>query len=213
MLYFFSGTDREKARKALDVVVDKEAKKVDRIARITDANTYEDLATTLQGGGMFAETRAVVLDGALANEEMHSLVINSLPMLKKSSEDFFILEEKPDADTRKKIEKYAEKSERYDLPAKKKDNSIFSMANALAKRDKRALWINYQSELQKGAAPEAIHGILFWGAKDMFLKSRAPDSAERGKKLVATLAELPHEARRHGEDLEYALERFVLSGL
>jgi hypothetical protein len=66
-------------------------------------------------------------------------------------------------------------------------------------------------------APEAIHGVLFWGAKDMFLKSlpagRQDASAEheRAGTLVAELSELPHEARRRGFDLEYALERYILS--
>jgi hypothetical protein len=126
---------------------------------------------------------------------------------------YYIIDEKIDAESRKRIEKYAEKSERYDAVAKKKANTIFAVANALARRDKRALWVNYQSEIAGGAAPEAVHGVLFWGAKDLFMKSRDKGTQERAQKLVAALAELPHEARRRGEDLEYALERFVLSGL
>ena len=63
-------------------------------------------------------------------------------------------------------------------------------------------------EIAKGGAPEAIHGVLFWGAKDAFLKSGGTDA--RIRQLVADLAALPHEARRRGEDMEYALERFIL---
>ena len=46
----------------------------------------------------------------------------------------------------------------------------------------------------------------------MLIKSKegTPES-NRAKKLIAELAELPHEARRNNFDLEYALERFVLS--
>jgi hypothetical protein len=58
-----------------------------------------------------------------------------------------------------------------------------------------------------------LHGTLFWAAKQMVLKPRGASDSLRGKKLVAELAALPHEARRSGEDLEYALERFVLSGV
>ncbi len=213
MLYFYSGTDREKVRAALGAATEKLSDKTSRIVRITDANTWADLQVALQGAGMFGDLRIVVLDGTLENEEMRDFLIESLRSLKESEEHFFILEEKPDADTRKRIEKYAEKSERFDSAAKKKDSSVFGLANSLAQRDKRALWLNYQKELAKGTAPEAIHGVLFWGVKDAFLKARAGDSQERAKKLLAILAELPHEARRRGEDLEYALERFVLSGL
>ncbi len=210
MLYFYSGTDREKARIALNAAVAKLSR---AIVRITDAHTREDMEMALRGGGMFDGARTVIFDGTLSNAEMRDIILGSLSLLKESEEHFFILEEKLDAETRKRIEKYAEKSERFDSVSKKKGTNIFAMANALARRDKRALWLNYQGELAKGTAPEAIHGVLFWGVKDAFLKARAGDSQERAKKLIAILAELPHEARRRGEDLEYALERFVLSGL
>lgn len=208
MLYFFSGSDREKVRSALHKSLGKQL-----AVRITDAHTVDDLRAALQGGGMFAKSQTVILDGTLANAEMRDVVIESLPHLKQSGDAFYIVEEKLDLDTRRRIEKYAEKSEKYDAVAKKKSSTIFAMANALAKRDKRALWVNYQSEIAQGAAPEAIHGVLFWGAKDLCMKSRDRGTQARAQKLVAILAELPHEARRRGEDLEYALERFVLSGL
>lgn len=211
MLHLFTGTDRQKARAALDSAVQKIIGK-GRVARVTDANTLADLQVVLQGAGMFGEARVVVLDGVLLNEEMRAHIVSSLSALKESSETFFVLEEKPDAETRKKIEKYAEKSERFDAAAKKRDRGIFEMANALAKRDKRTLWLKYQEELAKGTAPEAIHGVLFWGAKQALLAARGAKGQERGQKLVAELAELPHESRRRGEELEYALERFVLSG-
>jgi hypothetical protein len=86
------------------------------------------------------------------------------------------------------------------------------MANALRKSDKKALWVGYMRELEKGSAPEMVHGVLFWAAKDMLLKAgRDVATHNYATKLVAHLAELPHEARRRGEDLEYALERFLLS--
>ena len=161
---------------------------------------------------MFGEKRIVVLDGTLLNEEMRPAIMASLRLMKESDEKFFIFEEKPDADTRCAIEKHAHKSFRFESPKKEKDNSIFALANALKKADKKTLWVAYQRQLAKGEAPEAMHGVLFWGAKDMFLKSRegGPERA-RASKLISELSELPHEARRNGLDLEYALERFILS--
>ena len=127
---------------------------------------------------------------------------------------FFIFETSPDADTRRTIEKYSATKNRFDAPKKEKDNSVFALANALRRADKKALWVGYQRELAKGGAPEAILGVLFWAAKDMFIKSKeGTRESNRAKKLVAELAELPHEARRNGFDLEYALERFVLSAI
>lgn len=213
MIFFYSGTDREKARAALNQDLEKHTKKGASIVRITDANSSDDLRSAFQGGGMFEETRTIVFDSILANEEMYALFFEALPTLAKSPQLFFILEGKLDADTRKRIEKHAEKTVKFDAPGKGRDGSIFGMANALRRADKRALWLEYQRQLTEGVAPEAIHGVLFWGAKDLFMKARDDATSARGKRLIAALAELPHEARRRGEDLEYALERFVLSGV
>lgn len=213
MLYLYTGTDRKKAHAAMDAAIKKVSKRDSHVVRITDAHTPADLVAALQGSGMFGGSRVVVLDSVFTNEGMVALAEQSLVHMKDSSEHFFVLEEKPLADVRKKIEKYAKKAERFDAPNKKKDGSIFELSNALVRQDKKALWVGYQRELAKGTAPEAIHGVLFWAVKDAFMKSAASERKNRAKKLIATLAELPHEARRRGEELEYALERFVLSGV
>ena len=211
MLFLYTGTDRKKAYAAMEAALKKTAKKDSRTVRITDANTPADLTAVFGGRGMFDEPRVVVLNGVLANEEMRAALLDSLPRIRDSEEIFFMLEEKPDAATRKQIEKYAESSERYDRPSGKKGGDIFAIAGALRRADKKALWVNYQRQLAENAAPEAIHGVLFWAAKDIFMKAGTPEQKNRAKKLIAQLAELPHEARRHGEELEYALERFILS--
>lgn len=179
------------------------------VVRITDANSLEDLRAALAGGGMFGQRCAIVLDGTFENEEMRSVVLDNIIHLKESDEPFFILEEKLDADTRKKLEKYAETSKRFDTRKEKERSGIFALAYALKGGDKKRLWVEYQRALSRDEAPEAIHGVLFWGAKDMFLKSRGAAQA-RAARLVAELAELPHEARRSGFELEYALEHYIL---
>jgi len=209
MLQLYLGTDREKARAKMGADIGKV--KGAEIMRITDANTIDDLKASLQGGGMFGGKRVLVFEGVCVNPELCEVFLESLERLSKLNEDVFVYEEKPLADVRKKLEKYAETVEKFEREARGRDNSIFAMANALRKKDKRALWVGYMREVAKGNAPEAVHGLLFWAAKDMLLKTSGAENA-RARSLVAHLAELPHEARRRGEDLEYALERFVLSG-
>ena len=213
MLYLYTGTDREKSRAAMDAALKKISTKDIRIVRITDANAPADLRAALSGAGMFAEEQVVVCDGVFGNEEMRTEMLEGLKSMRDSKDTFFVLEEKPDAATRKQIEKYAEDSQRFDAPGKKKDGSIFGLSNALARRDKKALWVGYQRELAKGTAPEAIHGVLFWAVKNMFLSAKKDPERSRGAHLLAILAELPHESRRRGEEMEYALERFVLSAV
>ncbi len=212
MLYFYTGTDRKKARAEMNAALKGVVKKDVRIVRITDANAPADLRAALSGAGMFADEQVVVCDGVLGNEEMRMEMLESLKSMRDSKDTFFVLEEKPDAATRKQIEKYAEDSKRFDSATAKKENNIFAIANALRRADKKTLWVSYQRQLADSAAPEAIHGVLFWAAKDMFMKSSG-EQQNRAKKLIVELAELPHEARRRGEEMEYALERFVLSAV
>ena len=195
----------------MNAAVKKVATKGTEVIRITDAHTVADLKSALEGAGMFGGVRTVVLEGVWGNEEMRAVAEGSLQRMRDSDEHFFIFEEKLDAATRKTIEKYAEDSKKFDAVKQKESNTIFALANALRSRDKKALWVSYQRELA-GSAPEAIHGVLFWGAKQALLAARGAKDIERAQKLVAHLAELPHESRRRGVELEYALERFVLSG-
>lgn len=211
MLYVFLGTDRKKTQSTLSAAVER--LKVP-MTRISDGNPLGDLTAALQQGtSMFGESRVVVLDSIGTNQEMRDQLVAALPALAASPEHFFILEEKPDADLKKKLQKYAHKLETFDVAKKKEYPTVFKLADYLKKADKKNMWVAYQRELASGNAPEAIHGVLFWGAKQALLGARGAQDAERSKRLVAMLAELPHESRRHGEELEYALERFILSAV
>jgi hypothetical protein len=215
MLTLFFGTDREAARKTLDASLKKEK---GEIVRVTDAHSFEDLQAALQGPGMFARdaVRALVFDSVIGSgsPEANELLRAALPHLSEAPEHAYVLEGALDAATRKSIEKYATRSEQFDAPKKQEEKTIFVLANALQRGDKKGLWVGLMREYAKGSAPEAVLGLLFWGAKQMTLRSRegAPEYA-RGSRFVAELAELPHKARRRGEDLSYALERFALSSL
>ena len=208
MLYVYIGTDREKARAAMNAAVRNYSQGAS-LVRVSDAHALADLESALAGRGMFDSPagRVVVLDSVLTNDAMRDRVLQALPVAHASEDAFFMLEEKPDAETRRMLEEHADGLEKFDAPKRAKDDAIFTLKNALAKGDKKKLWIGIERELIGGKSPEAIHGFLFWAAKDMVLRG----GSARGKALVAALAELPHEARRKGEELEYALERFVLA--
>lgn len=213
MLYVFTG-EREKSQDALEAAVKEVLQKGVRAIRLSDSSAPEDVHAVLGARGMFdAGVRTIVLDGVFANAELRALVQELLPAIAKADDHVFILEEKPDAALRKLLEKHAESVKKFEPSAKeKKEDNFFALSNALQKGDKKNLWLLLQRELALGKAPEAVHGTLFWAAKQLVLKPRAASDGSRGKKLVALLAELPHLARRQGEDLEYALERFALSG-
>lgn len=209
MLHVFLGTDRDKARAA---ALNAATLAKTPITRISDANPLGDLTAVLQQGtSMFGGSRTVLLDGVCGNEDMRTALLTALPLLASSPEPFFVLEEKPDAEAKKKLQKYAANTQIFDAIKKKEYPTVFKLADYLKKADKKNMWIAYQRELVQGNAPEAIHGVLFWGAKQYLLAARSAKDSARGRSLVAALAELPHESRRRGEELEYALERFILS--
>jgi DNA polymerase III delta subunit len=212
MLYVFLGTDREKARAALNAAVKKTNA---HITRVSDANPLEDLKATLrQGAHMFAEARVVVLDSVCTNEEAREELLAALPALAASADQFFMLEEKPNAELKKKLQKYAAEIQTFDAAKRKEYPTVFKLADYMKKGDKKNMWVAYQHELAQGNAPEAIHGVLFWGAKQMLLKARAGSKeATRARAFIVALSELPHHSRRRGEEFEYALERWMLSSI
>ena len=209
MLYVFLGSDRKKARDAMNAQI-ATLKEHSRV-HITDAHTAADLAAALSGGGMFAERQAVILDGIFGNDEMRERLMQDLETMKTSEDSFFQFEEKLDAATKRAVAKHAEAVETFDAAKKAPDNAIFKLRFALEKGDKKTLWVGLMREYGAGKAPEAVHGFLFWAAKQMVLQARSQAQAHRARTILARLAELPHESRRKAFDLEYALEKFVLS--
>jgi len=217
MLYVYTGTDRERARSAAQAAATELAGNPPTgggtMIRISDAHSLADLSSVLQGAGMFGEEhkRVVVLDNIFANVEMRAYLMDLLPAIQRSEETFFIIEEILDAQTRRTLEKYAEASKRFDMPkGKRAGGESFALAYALRRGEKKELWLCYQRALARDEAPEALHGILFWAAKQMALSENVAER-RRGLKAVAELAALPHEARRQGVELEYALERYLLN--
>ena len=209
MLFVFLGTDTKKALAALNTAVSKLKQSV---VRVSYASSLEDVRAALGGSGMFGEKRAVVFDRLSDNDELWSLVIDRLASIAEQSDAFFLYEEKANAATKKLLQKYAEKVEVFDASKMAKSRpTVFSLVNYMNAGDKKKLWVAYQQELLSGNAPEAIHGTLFWGVKQALLAARNVESVGRSKRLLAELAELPHKSRRQGEELEYALERFILS--
>ena len=88
---------------------------------------------------------------------------------------------------------------------------IFSLANALGKRDKKGLWVLYQKAKLNNIADEQIHGILFWKVKSMILSAgRGAYSQDELKKLSNSLVNLYHDTRRGVHEMDSAMERFIL---
>jgi len=121
----------------------------------------------------------------------------------------------------KKIEAKAEKVFVVDLAQKKPARGFNSaLVNALGARDGKTLWKELQKAERQGDAPEMVHALLHWKARDMMQKAKtagsgSPDVAFRGsaggRKLSRDLIELLSDSRGGDLPLKEALERFALS--
>jgi len=235
MLYVYLGTDTKRTGETLLRATESMRERVPQAhsERFTGETEFLDIAGLLASSGLFHAARIIVLDGVCERAESKQELFSFLKEMGASEHVFFVRERALTAPEMKKIENHAVKVVRYDLPEKKEAAfSMFSVADALLAKDRKELWTRLVLALRAGSEPEELHGILFWGAKNMVLAAGAATPEEAGlhpfvyKKtraallkfkegevysLVSELAALPHEARRTVVDLEYALEKFALS--
>ena len=235
MLYLIHGNDFEKARgKARELIVALQKKKPGaEVFRLEDEIVSDGKLVELAGSqGLFERKYLVFADNVFRSEEAKEIVFNKLDQLAASENIFIFLEDELNKTDLKELEKFAEKIQQFSGTLKKeKPFNIFSLTEALGRREKRGLWILYQKALAQGLAPEEIHGVLFWQIKAMlaavlgktaeeagfkpfvFQKSRGfakNYSAEELKNLSAKMVVVYHNARRRGPDLDVALERLIL---
>ncbi|HZS43212.1 MAG TPA: hypothetical protein VFA52_03290 [Candidatus Paceibacterota bacterium] len=218
MLYLIYGSDFEKARERGDELQESLVKKKPNAsifrfnAENWDTASFDELVKSI---GLFENRNIVVLDRVFENEEAKDFVLKNLKDLEESPHIFILLEGKLDKVTATRIEKKAEKTEVFSAAkeSKKEKFSVFSLTFPFEYRDKRKLWILYQ-EARKNAAPEEIHGILWWKLKQMMLSGKVGRASKYGATELGTLAakmvSIYHNAHRGLFDFDLALEKFIL---
>lgn len=235
MLYFFYGSDTNMARAKAHEIIASLQKKMPgtEVFRIDSENWSEArLEEYIGGQGLFERKLIVFANRLFENAVAKEAVLSRLAALQKSENTFIFLEGAIDAETVRGIKKIAEQVEVIDKKDGKKEKfNVFSLADAFGKRDKKNLWVLYQQALASGAAPEEIHGILFWQLKNMFLALCCKSAEEANlkpfpwgkarafvknwneselKNLSGRFVAVYHDSRRGQHDFATALERFIL---
>ena len=178
MIIFIYGTDIDKVRKIsrkhLDTLIGKrpEAGFFKMDDETFDETKFEEL---IFSQGLFDKKFIVHLDRAMENKEAREFIIKHLSELGETENAFVISEPKLAKPTFEKIKKVAFKTEVFDVPiSAKKDKpefNIFSLADALGRKDKKTTWVLLYKALRAGTTPEQIHGTLFAQVKNMaFIK-------------------------------------------
>lgn len=217
MIYFYHGTDVNKARiKAHELIDSLLKKKPDASFFKIDSETFNQskVMEYVESQGLFSSKYIVFLDRLSENKEIKEGFIDLLKDISESENIFIILEGKLDKVSLGKIEKKAEKSVAFDLEEKeeKPTYNAFALADAFAKRNKKEAWFLYRKSIDGGEAPEALHGMIFWKVKSMILSGFSSGwKSEELMKAVEDLITLYHDARRGKHELETGLEAFILS--
>ncbi|MDO8593787.1 MAG: hypothetical protein Q7R59_02735 [bacterium] len=205
MIYLFHGSDVEKARtKAFEWVAAAKKKEPNlayvRLSReeLTDA-ALEDAALS---GGLFVKRLLILIDDPFQEDDSPNILEEHLDALADSDNAIIILAPKLSSAKAKKIIAKAKMVYTYDKPVTREDARGFNanLVNALAARQREKLWLEINRALRAGDAPEMLHGLLHWKARDL-----------RDRKLSLDLISLLQTSRRGGLDLNLALEKFALS--
>lgn len=226
MIYLFYGSDVEKVRRrAFEWIAAAKEKEPNlayvRLAReeLTDA-ALEDVASA---GGLFVQRLLILIDdpypkarAADAEEDEEaapSVFEEHLDALAASDNAMVILAPKLPAAKAKKLVAKAKVAYRYDAPAPREDARGFNagLVNALASRSRERLWLEINRALHAGDAPEMLHGLLHWKARDLMEKGSRAWKPQESRQLSLTLIGLLQDSRRKGLDLALSLERWSLS--
>ena len=240
MLYFLHGTDSTQSRKKLHELLDTlHKKKPDAELFKMEGGEWDQarFEEFIGGQGLFENKYIVVLDKIFENEEAKERITDLLKELSLSENVFIFIEGHVDAPTIKKIEKYAQKAQKFEEKDNGAKNSnakpfnIFSLTDAFGRRDKKQLWILYNQAVVSGSEPEEIHGILFWQLKSILIALGSKSVADSGlkpyvfdkasgfarnysreelQKMSAQFVDIYHNARRGLVEMDVAIEKFIL---
>lgn len=233
MLELYYGTDTTAARGSA----------IERAEELADAcgTTPERIDSEAYEAGMFAEytardslfggTLVYILDTPSALPEYKKECMDMLHDMADSSHHFIIIEGSLTAAQLRPFQKHTEELHEFTKVADASFN-VFSLADALARKDKQALWLGLHNAWSAGVATEQIIGTLWWQLIVLRGAATVRDPAEIGVKpypfkkaqsalkrfqdgeldeYAQSLLHVQTEAFDGGLELDLGLERWVLT--
>ncbi len=207
MIYTLVGTNSKIREKALG-----EISKIGTPSAHIYGEQISALEPLLAAGSLFGDKVIAHLVQVLEKADTRESVYELLPAMEESSNIFIIDEPFADANRTKKLEKFSKKL--FDArEEKKKEADPFALCNAFAKRDKKAVWVEWMKVRELEAEP--IQGALWWKFQMIW------SDAKSGRPGKFTLSECENIGGRllrssilahRGElDLKVELESILLS--
>lgn len=227
MIYLFHGSDVGKTRaKAFDWVMAARKKEPNlayvRLAR--EELSGAALEAAALSGGLFVKRLLILIDDPFpaarpAEEEGpeegggESFFEEYIDTLAASDNAIVILAPRLTPAKAKKLIAKAKFAYAFDKPSAREDVRGFNtnLVNALAAKNREKLWLEINRALRRGDAPEMLHGLLHWKARDLLERGSRAWSVAEARTLSLALIALLQEARSGGLELSLSLERFALS--
>lgn len=208
MIYTIVGT-----HKAIREKAHKEISSLGTVTHYIYSEHIDELKGHIDAVSLFGEKVIVTCVQVGSNASSKELFVELLDEM-KSSANIFIIDE-PFADihlsnrlSKVSVQFFNAKEE------KVKDNSVFTLCDSFAKRDKKQAWVDFMAIRDKTEG-EAIQGALWWKFQQVW------QAVKTGKKSAFTLSECERiggeivrssiMAHRGEKDLMTELERIILS--
>ncbi|KKS76531.1 MAG: hypothetical protein UV64_C0024G0005 [Parcubacteria group bacterium GW2011_GWC1_43_11b] len=236
MLYLIYGPDTVKAQnKYNDLIASLRTKQPNSAVFLLNRENFNagQWAELLVGQSLFYEKYIVGLNRLLNEKEFGELVIKNLAVISQSPHIFILIEETIDLKIFEQIEKSADKVlffKKEETEAEEKGNE-FAVAEALARRDKKKLWLEYNRSLAEGKEADMVFWQIWWQLRMLLIakttKQKAPKSikpfvfskAVRGagnysedelKSLAGKLVNFYHKHFIGSENFVFGLEKIIL---
>jgi len=234
MLEIFFGTDTQAVRNAALARIE-EKQSADPLLVIVrlEAERYEpgQLASVAGAVSLFGGGNLYLLDTPSLDPVFYEELVELAPVFATSPLTFLVIEKTLLAAEKKKFTSHATFTELKKVSSK--EFAPFSLAEALASKDKRALWLNLQAARNDSMTAEESIGILWWQLKTLKLAMLTKSADEAGVKdypydkakraltafkpgeldrLIYSLLLLYHDGHAGKRDIDLALEAWVLKG-
>jgi hypothetical protein len=212
MIYLFYGNGTLNKQKAYDKLIKTISKDTDTVALSRNGFDKMSFESLYSSSSLFSAKSIVLASGLLEHEETREFILEKLPLIASSANDFVFLEGKLNKPVTDAFKKVRAEINIFELPkAKLEKFDNFLLASAFANKDKLNSWIYFRQAVDLGVALEEMTGVLFWKLKDMILKKNFSKFKESElKDIAARLSYILPEARSSGRDAEAALEQFLL---
>ena len=233
MIYLFYGSYSEKVRRKAFEWIAAAQKKEPNLAYVRLAREEVSESTLLEAAtanSLFAKRTLTLIDdpyvgrttsynneGEDEGEEnggtASSVLDDYIEMLATSDNAIVILAPKLLAAKAKKLVAKAKLEYKFDAPPTREFKRGFNSAlvDALGVKSREKLWLEIVRASRLGDAPEMLHGLLHWKARDMLQKGSREWPPAESRALSLNLIKLVQETRNKGLDFGESLERFALS--